>query len=947
MIMFVLTLCRKKGLMIFLSLLLLSCHQQDSEDTSSEFTVNYEKFVLNNGLEVIFHTDRSDPVVAVALMFHVGSAREKEGKTGFAHLFEHLLFLESENLGKGGLDKLSSRVGGSGANGFTTHDRTAYYQTVPNDALEKMLWAEADKLGFFINTVTEPVVAKEKQVVKNEKRQSVDNRPYGHTSYVIDKHLYPQEHPYNWQVIGSLEDLQNATLADVKEFYAQWYVPNNATLVVAGDFDTAQAKTWVKKYFSEIKKGKDIPQLEKRPGWVGTTQKLYYEDNFARLPDLTMTWPGVPQFDKDSYPLMILSSLLSEGKKSPFYQVIVEEKQLAPDVDMYSDNSELAGQFVLDVRAFPDTDLDTVSAAVQEAFARFEKNGFTEDDLKRVKAGMETDFYMGLSSVLGKAFQLAEYNIIAGDPGFIQQDIQNILSVTKEDVMRVYQQYIKDKPLVITSFVPKGEKVLALEGSSAAEVVEEKIVPGAEESFDLSKETTYERTPSSFDRTIEPPYGKTPQVKIPEVWQGELSNGMQVYGIQNKELPLVFFNIDLKGGLLLDNPDKVGVAHLMAELMTKGTKNKTPEALEEAIQSLGAEIHVEAQQEKIAVSGRTLARNYDSTIALVQEMLLQPRWDQQEFTLAKQSTLSQLEEEKAEPNAIAGNYFNQLLYGKDNILSHDILGTSASVEGITLDDLKAYYAANLSPAIATMHIMGDIGKEEVMQSLNGLEGAWKNDKQVKLPTPLQASAPESSKVYFYDVPDAKQSVLRFGYLAMPETDSDYYPASVMNYKLGGGGFASELTQALREGKGYTYGIRSYFDGSTRPGPFIISSGVRSNVTYEASSLVKDILKNYPESYDSAALAVTKSYTIKSSARAFETPYAKLNMLEKISDYDWSPDYVKERQQIVEDMTVNQVKELARKYADPDHMIYLIVGDAATQLKPLEKLGYGKPVLLNE
>src|SRR6186713_3195552 len=246
----------------------------------ASFKIPYEKISLPNGLQVIFHIDRSDPVVAVSLTAHVGSAREQEGRTGFAHLFEHLLFLESENLGKGGLDKMTARIGGSGANGSTNRDRTNYLQTVPNDALDNMLWAEADKLGWFINTVTDPVLAKEKQVVKNEKRQGVDNVPYGHNSYIIDKNLYPSDHPYNWQVIGSLEDLQNATLPDVKEFFKRWYVPNNVTLVVAGDFDAAQARKWVEKYFSEIKKGQPITPLAKRPGVVKETVKLYHEDNF-------------------------------------------------------------------------------------------------------------------------------------------------------------------------------------------------------------------------------------------------------------------------------------------------------------------------------------------------------------------------------------------------------------------------------------------------------------------------------------------------------------------------------------------------------------------------------------------------------------------------------------------------------------------------------------------
>ncbi|HEX2535610.1 MAG TPA: pitrilysin family protein, partial [Chitinophagaceae bacterium] len=436
---------------------------------ATTFKVDYEKFQLPNGLEVIFHVDRSDPVVAVALTAHVGSAREKAGRTGFAHLFEHLLFLESENLGKGGLDAMSARIGGSGANGSTNRDRTNYFQTVPKDALEKMLWAEADKLGWFINTVTDPVLAKEKQVVKNEKRQSVDNNPYGHTFYVIDKHLYPEDHPYNWQVIGSLDDLQNATLADVKEFFNRWYVPNNVTLVVAGDFEPAQARKWVEKYFSEIRKGPDVKPLARRPGSVKETVRLYHEDNFARLPELTMAWPTVEDYHPDSYPLQVLAQYLSEGKRAPFYQVLVEQKKLTPNVDMYQFGSELAGQFHIAVRAFADKDLDSVAIGIREAFGKFEKEGISQKDLDRIKAGLETQFYNSLSSVQGKGFQLAQYNIFAGSPGFLEKDIKNLLAVTTADVVRVYRKYLQGRPHVVTSFVPKGKGALALEGSRPAE----------------------------------------------------------------------------------------------------------------------------------------------------------------------------------------------------------------------------------------------------------------------------------------------------------------------------------------------------------------------------------------------------------------------------------------------------------------------------------------------
>ena len=925
-----------------LTFLFIACSTPDSK----EFKVDYEKFILDNGLEVVFHKDESDPVTAVALTFHVGSSREKEGKTGFAHLFEHLLFLESENLGKGGLDKMSSRIGGSGANGSTSRDRTNYFQTVPNDALEKMIWAEADKVGYFINTVTEEVVAKEKQVVKNEKRQGVDNRPYGHTNYVIDKNLYPEGHPYSWQVIGSLEDLQSATINDVKEFYNRWYVPNNATLVIAGDFDSEQARKWVHNYFDDIPRGQEVEPLEKKPVRLDETKKLYYEDNFARLPELRLTWSGVHNYHPDSYALQILTQLLSEGKKAPLNQLLIEEKQLTSNVSMYSQNSELAGEVSLRIRAYPGVDLDEVSAALDEAFSRFEEEGFSESDLNRIKAGIETNFYNGLSSVLGKAFQLAQYNIFAGDPGFINEDIKNTLAVTESDVMSAYEKYIKDKNFIATSFVPENQADLALNNSQAAKITEEKIVMGREdEQFDLGESSSYEKTPSSFDRSKEPPYGDSPEMNIPDVWTADLDNEMAVYGIENSELPLVQFNLRLKGGLMLDQPDKVGVANLVAELMTKGTASKTPQELEEAINELGANLNIYAGSQNINITGNTLSRNFEATIDLLEEIILEPRWDEKEFELARQRVLSRIAQQKGDPNSIASNEFDKLIYGEDHILSNNPIGTAESVESITMADLKSFYQKYISPSLADLHVVGSVAEEEVVVSLDGLIANWESSG-AKVPSYETPEPITESKVYFYDVPDAKQSVLNFGYLAMPETDPDYYPATVMNYILGGGSFASRLTQELREGKGYTYGIGSGFSGTTIAGAFRIRSSVRTNVTYESTQLVKDILQEYPNTFTDKDLETTKSFLLKSNARAFETYGAKLNLLQNMSAYGWSADYVKEREQIVKEMTKERISSLANTYADPDKMIYLVVGDAETQLDRLKGLGYGDPVLLN-
>lgn len=940
----------KNFLFIVFAISIASCKTDgkkiDKSETKTSLNVPFEKFELKNGLQVIFHIDKSDPVVAVELMAHVGSAREIEGRTGFAHLFEHLLFLESENLGKGGLDKMSAQIGGSGANGSTSRDRTNYLQTVPNDALEKMIWAEADKLGWFINTVTDPVLAKEKEVVKNEKRQSYDNRPYGFNQQIIDRNLYPKDHPYNWQVIGSLEHLQNATLNDVKTFFKKWYVPNNATLVLSGNFDIKQAKEWVHKYFDEIPRGEKITPLEKRSGIVNESKFLYFEDNFARLPMLTIAWPTVELYNKDSYALDILTEYLSQGKKAPLNKVLVDDLKLTASTSMWNWSSELAGQTQLGIRGFKDVDLNEINNGIHKAFENFEKEGISDKDLNRIKAGLETQFYNSLSSVIGKGTSLASYNTYAGDPNFINKEIDLTLGVTKEDVMRVYNTYIKGKNFIATSFVPKGMANLAIKDSKEAIIKEEKIVQGAEEKFDSKIAAEYTKTPSKINRAVEPPYGKAPTLNVPNVWTNELSNGIKIYGIENNEVPLVRFNLVIDGGQLLEKMDKLGVANLTARLMNRGTKNKTVAQLEEAIQELGASINIYASKENITVSGNTLAKNYTKTVALVEEMLLEPRWDATEFELIKKSVVGNLRQQEANPNSITRNVYNELIYGKDNIRSKNTLGSISSIDKINLDDLKAYYTNYISPSVSKLHIVGDINKEKVIASLNNLNSKWAA-KTVTIPVFKTPEAPNKPMVYFYDVPKAKQSVLSFGAPALSATDKDYYPATVMNYILGGGGFASQLMQELREGKGYTYGIYSEFSGTKAVGPFTIASRVRSNVTLESAQLIKKIVADYPINYSEKDLATTKGFLIKSNARRFETMGAKLNMLQNISEYNLNANYVKDREKIVNEMTIEKIQELAKKYANPNKMIWLFVGDAETQLDRLNELGFGKPILLNK
>ncbi|WP_286262198.1 M16 family metallopeptidase [Thalassotalea atypica] len=907
--------------------------------------LSFEQFELSNGLEVIFHVDKSDPVVAVTLAAHVGSAREKLGRTGFAHLFEHLLFLESENLGKGGLDKMSARIGGSGANGSTSRDITNYMQTVPSDALEKMIWAEADKLGFFINTVTDPVLAKEKEVVKNEKRQRVDNQPYGHVFDVISSNLYPKGHPYSWSPIGSLEDLQASTLDDVKEFFKRWYVPNNVTLVISGDFDKAQAKAWVEKYFNEIPRGLEVKPMAAQPTHLSATKQFYYEDNFAQVPQLTQVWPTVEKFHPDSYAIDVLIKLLVDGKDTPLTHELVEKRKLTSNVTLFDYRSELAGELFMMVRAFDKVDLDSVQQGIKKAFKRFETEKFSNEDLNRIKAGLETQFYRSLSSVVGKGTQLADYNLMANDPDLINKEIDLMRNVSTDDVWRVYNQYVKDKHFVSTSFVPKGQQALAVETAVLVKIKEEKVELGSEADFDASTQAEYKKTPSSFDRSIEPAYGKALVISVPNVQRTELSNGIDVLSIYSDEVPLVEIELTLAGGMLFDVQGKSGTANLLANVLNRGTKSKTASELEKAIKQLGSKVNVFASKEKLTISASTLSRNFAATMSIVSEMLMEPRWDPQEFELAKTAVLGQIKQRMSDPKAIATMQMGKITYPKGHPMANTLLGDEQSLTSLSLADLKSYYQHNLVPQFADVQVAGAIKHKDVVDALSTMEQNWtKTDRQLpQIDVPDLADSPT---VYFYDVPGAKQSTLHIAHPAVKGNHPDFYRAHVMNYILGGGSFASRLTQELREGKGYTYGIRSRFESSNYSSMFTINTGVRSNVTLEALELIKEIVEQYSDTFTLEDLATTQSYFLKSNARGFETLNAKLNILENIATLDLPVDYMQRYAKQIEALTIDEVKTLAQQHIKPSSLVYLVVGDAKTQYERLAKSDIGKVVRLN-
>lgn len=926
-------------LIAVVAIVITACGKTGREDKVS---LSYEKFTMPNGLQVVLHQDHSDPVISYAIMYHVGSSRETPGRTGFAHLFEHLLFSGSENVPNGVFDKVIENAGGSN-NGFTSRDVTAYFESFPKNALEKILWLESDRMGFFINSVTPRNLAIQQNVVQNEKRQGEDNSPYGFTNYVISKNLYPASHPYSWEVIGEMEDLTNATLDDVRGFYENFYGPNNATLVLAGDFEPDSVKVLLDKYFGEIKPRGEVPARTTMPVALSESKRLYHEDNFANVPEINLVWPVPENYTRESYALNFLAEILASGKKAPMYKVLVKEKQLTSRVSAYNGAEELAGEFSISVTANEGKTLKEIEEAINEAFTRFETEGFTDREVERIKATMEKGFYQGLNSVLNKAIQMASYNTFLNDPGYVGKDIENIKAVTREDIMRVYETYIKGRPHIVTSFVPKGRPEMMAGNSEKANVSEEDITKASQVAIDEILETEVVKTPSAIDRTTEPPSGPEPEVKVPGVWKATLKNGIRVYGTENRELPLVSMSVVIAGGALADDITMPGVASMVAAVLPQGTRNKTPEELEEEIQLLGSSVFMRASGEEITFSGSTLSCNFAATVSLMKEILLEPRWDSAEFVMARTRARNGLIQAEARPGSVASEQFMKLVYGTGHILGYDLRGTKESVEQITPEILKSFYDRNFSPSVTSIYVAGNVSEDEVLKALRPLEAEWQA-REVTGRSYAVPPVPEKSQIYFVDIPGSRQSVVYAGYLAMTRNDPDWVKADFANYRMGGA-FTSILNQILREEKGFTYGASSSFREMKNPAPFVIATMVRSDATLETMEIITGELRKYREGINEDELQFIKNCMIRSNALRFETNEALVSMLSYIGKYGFSDDWVRQEEDVIRNMTVEDHKAITEKYFDPDRMYYVVVGDAATQMKQLEKVGFGKPVML--
>ena len=890
-------------------------------------------YKLDNGLTVILHEDHSDPIVSLSVMYQVGSARELKGKTGFAHLFEHILFQESENVGQ---DQFFAKIQNAGGtlNGFTFRDGTMYYQVVPRNALEMVMWMESDRMGFLLGALDAQAFYNQQMVVMNELKQYINNRPYGWASHILYKSLYPEGHPYSWETGGSLTDVANANLNDVKSFFKRYYGPNNAILVLAGDVRPDEVRPMIQKYFGEIPAGPPVEKMPKRPGTLTQSTNVMYEDEFALVPELTIMWPVCEAYAEDEAALDLLAEVLTEGKTAPLYKRLVVDKKLTSQVVATNSSRELAGEFSITVRAHKGGSLDALVKEIDQVLAGFAIEDVTDTRLQRIKAGFETRFYRRLETVLLKSLYLAFYQSFLGGPDKIQGDLLRYLEITPDDVLAMFKKYLRGKPRVVLSVVPKGKGALAVRGAARA------VLPGDADAAPAEPQGAgpgRTATPSTFDRSVEPAQGELPAIEIPQPFEFALQNGISVTGLHRDEIPLVEFSIDIPGGHLADSLDKPGVAYFTGALLREGTASRTPAQLEEALELLGAGVHVSTSADGTRVQGKCLARNFAATMNLVREMLVEPRFDEAEFDRLTQKALTELDQNEADPNWVAARVFERLVFGEEHILGKPTQGTRESIGAITMDDIKKWHGTYLQPAHTAISVVGDLEMTQVQAALAPLAAEWAPTATDTAKAAPAAPRSAAARFYLVDVPGAQQSVINMGTQFVARNHPDYYPAFVANYPYGGA-FGSMLNMTLREEKGFTYGARSHLESGRTLGILFAASQVQTDATGESAAIFKEKLEKLGAGINEPLLQFTKNSLRKSMTRDFEALGSLIGWLRNIAFFGLDKGYLVGWQKVIADTTVDSLKATAAKYFDPARMIFVVVGDLNKVREQLGKYG---------
>lgn len=897
--------------------------------------IPYDKYKLPNGLTLIIHEDHSDPLVHVDVTYHVGSAREQIGKSGFAHFFEHMMFQGSDHVADEQHFKIITEAGGT-LNGTTNRDRTNYFETVPNNQLEKMLWLEADRMGFLIDAVTQQKFEVQRATVKNERGQNYDNRPYGLVGEVAAKAMYPYGHPYSWLTIGYIEDLNRVGVEDLKNFFLRWYGPNNAVLTIGGDVKTADVIKLVEKYFGSIPKGPDVQPVRLPAPVISQDRYVSMTDNYAKVPMLRIVYPSTPQFTKDEPALDCLAEILGKGNNSILYKNLVKA-QKAVNANSYNNTSELAGEFTISVTPFPGQKLADLEKIVRASFDEFEQRGATDDEILKFKNQQESETIYGLESVSQKVSKLAAYQTYTGNANYIEEEIKRYASVTKEDVMRVYNQYIKGKHAVIVSVLTKGQE----DNKAAADnyTVDTTGYKAPDYGYAALK---YTKAKDTFDRNKIPASGPSPVVTAPPIWMQKVMDRNVIAGTMATEVPVVNITIEFKGGQLLDalKPAKAGLTNLFATMMNEDTKKYSAEAFTTELQKLGSTINVYARTEAVGVNVHCLQKNLDATLALLEERLLNTVFKEETFKSRKNRMIQNIKNANTQPSYVASEVFNKINYGKDNVLGWSMNGNEATVANIQLSDIEDYYKNYCSFKDGHIVVVGNISSKDIINKLSFLQKMPYNltpvYKWVDIPKV------EKTKIYFVNVPNAAQTEFRIGYVTNIKYDvsGEFYKSLVMNYPFGGS-FNSRLNLLLREDKGWTYGARSVFSGDKISGDFQFSAGIKAQATDSALREILRLTKEYKDGgMNAEELAFTQKSIGQGEARKYETGAQKAQYISRIVDYNLSTNYPVTQNEVLQTLTVGDMKKLALKnIPSPDRVNILLVGDKAKLWDRLKSFGY--------
>ncbi|MDH4124922.1 MAG: insulinase family protein [Gammaproteobacteria bacterium] len=904
-----------------------------SKSSSQDLTVPYRKYEMDNGLTVILHEDHSDPLVHVDITYHVGSAREEVGKSGFAHFFEHMLFQGSENVADEEHFRIISESGGT-LNGSTNSDRTNYFETVPANQLEKVLWLEADRMGYFLDSVTQEKFEVQRETVKNERGQSVDNQPYGRLLERVGEALYPVGHGYSWSTIGYIEDLNRVDVDDLKRFFLRWYGPNNATLTIGGHFDAAQALAWVAKYFGPIPRGPAVDAPAKPAITLDADRYISMQDNVA-LPLLYVAWPTVSLYHADEAPLDVLMFIIGQGDTSLLYKNLVKSG-LSVQAGAGHSCEELACTFTMYALPNPamGKSLADLEKIARESLLEFEQRGVLPDDLERVKMNIVSGKIYALESVAGKVMQLAANETFTGNPNFTAADIARYENVTAGDVMRVYERYIKDKPAVIMSVVPMGQPELIAGPDTWSRPTRELPDYDAIDSAPLE----VRRGQDDFDRSVMPPAGENPAVILPKIWRDSLKNGVDVLGALNAETPTVAVQLRIDAGQRHESLEQLGLAALTAAMMNESTLDSTNEEISNELQKLGSTVQFSSGNDNTVLSIRSLTENLDATLAIAAERLLRPKFDAHDFTRVKDQILQSIRQSKVDAGVMADVAYQMVLYGKGNSFAYLNLGTEESVAGLELDDVRLFYKTHYAPRAGSIIVVSDVDQAALMKKLSVFEN-WQG---VVAPTPRLAEFPDIDKtrIYLVDKPGAAQSEIRIGRRALKfDATGEYYRATLMNFALGGA-FNSRINLNLREDKGYSYGAWSGFSGNKEYGSYTAQAGVRTDATVDSIVQFENEIRGYAESgISESELSFTRKAIGQSDARAYETPSQKLAFLGQILEYDLDENFVNAQNEILAGIGKDQINELAKRLLQIDQMIIVVVGDKQSILPGLQTLGY--------